>query len=45
MNNLIIVAHPDKNSFCYSGIMNTIKEELEKNREGAYVSPDERLNN
>lgn len=28
MNNLIIIAHPDNKSFCYSGIMETIKAEL-----------------
>ena len=29
MNNLIIVGHPDENSFCYNGIFKTIKETLE----------------
>lgn len=28
MKNLIIIAHPDKNSFCYNGIMKTIKSTL-----------------
>jgi putative NADPH-quinone reductase len=28
MNNLIIVAHPDKNSFCQNGITKTIQETL-----------------
>lgn len=37
MNNLIIIAHPDKNSFCYNGIMNTIKEELINNKEEVFV--------
>jgi putative NADPH-quinone reductase len=26
MKNLIIIAHPDKRSFCYNGIMKTIKQ-------------------
>jgi len=34
MNNLIIVGHPNKESFCSNGIAKTIKETLEKNREG-----------
>lgn len=29
MNNLIVIGHPDKKSFCYNGIMQTIKRELE----------------
>ena len=33
MKNLIIIAHPDKNSFCYNGIMKTIEESLKKNKE------------
>ena len=33
MKNLIIVAHPNKESFCYSGIANTIKETLEQIKE------------
>jgi len=37
MKNLIIVAHPDKKSFCYNGIMKTIKETLTKNKEEVYV--------
>jgi NAD(P)H dehydrogenase (quinone) len=37
MKNLIVIAHPDKNSFCYNGIMRTIKEMLEQNREEVYV--------
>lgn len=37
MKNLIIVAHPDKDSFCYNGIMKTIKEELRNNREEIFV--------
>ena len=37
MKNLIIVAHPNKDSFCYSGIMKTIKQTLDKNKEEVYV--------
>ena len=33
MKNLIIVGHPDTNSFCYSGIYKTIQDELSKNDE------------
>ena len=36
MNNLIIVGHPNKESFCYNGIANTIKETLEQNKESVY---------
>ena len=37
MKNLIIIAHPNKNSFCYNGIMKTIRETLKKNKEDIYV--------
>ena len=30
MKNLVIVGHPDKNSFCYNGIFKTIISELQK---------------
>lgn len=30
MKNLIIISHPDKNSFCYNGILKTIKNTLQK---------------
>jgi putative NADPH-quinone reductase len=33
MNNLIIIAHPDKNSFCYNGILKTIEKTLRKDQE------------
>jgi NAD(P)H dehydrogenase (quinone) len=33
MNNLIIIAHPDKNSFCYNGILKTIERTLIQHRE------------
>lgn len=33
MKNLIVVGHPNKDSFCYNGIMKTIQEELQKNNE------------
>lgn len=29
MKNLIVIAHPDKNSFCYNGIYKTILQELD----------------
>jgi putative NADPH-quinone reductase len=37
MKNLIVIAHPDTKSFCYNGIMRTIKEMLEQNREEVFV--------
>lgn len=37
MKNLVIVAHPDVNSFCYNGIMKTIKNMLEQNKEEVYL--------
>ena len=36
MNNLIIIAHPDKNSFCYNGILKTIERTLIHHREELY---------
>ena len=33
MKNLIIVGHPDINSFCYNGIFKIITQELSKNNE------------
>jgi NAD(P)H dehydrogenase (quinone) len=33
MKNLIVIGHPNKESFCYNGIFKTIKDELEKNEE------------
>ena len=33
MKNLIVIGHPDKKSFCYDGIMKTIKRELKKHDE------------
>lgn len=33
MKNLIIVAHPDRKSFCYSGIVRTIVKTLKVNKE------------
>ena len=33
MKNLIVIGHPDKKSFCYNGIMKTIKRELNKHNE------------
>ena len=37
MNNLIIVAHPDRKSFCQNGIKNTIAEVLEANKEDFFI--------
>lgn len=37
MNNLIIVSHPDRESFCYSGIQRTIADTLEQNKESFYI--------
>ena len=37
MNNLIIIAHPDKASFCYNGIFNTIKTTLNSKNEPVHV--------
>jgi len=33
MNNLIIIAHPNQESFCYNGIFKTIQKTLEENTE------------
>jgi len=33
MNNLIIIAHPNKNSFCYNGIFKTIQHTSEEHNE------------
>ena len=33
MKNLIVIGHPDKQSFCYNGIFSTIKSEIEASRE------------
>ena len=33
MKNLIIVGHPNTESFCYGGIFKTVKNELSKNKE------------
>jgi len=37
MKNLIVVGHPNKDSFCTSGIARTIKETLEQNNQDVYV--------
>jgi putative NADPH-quinone reductase len=37
MKNLIVIGHPDKRSFCYNGIMKTIKETLKSNKEEVCV--------
>ena len=37
MKNLIIIAHPDKRSFCHNGIMKTIQQTLKQNKEETCV--------
>jgi putative NADPH-quinone reductase len=37
MKNLIVIGHPDKESFCYNGIFKTIKDTLEKHHEDVKV--------
>ena len=51
MNALIIIAHPDKNSFCYNGIFKKIKDTIEPHAEvkvadlyhESYVRPRNKL--
>ena len=37
MKNLIVIGHPDKNSFCYNGIFKTIKNEIEIRNESLEI--------
>jgi putative NADPH-quinone reductase len=37
LNNLIIIAHPDKKSFCHNGIFKTIEKTLNSNKEKVHV--------
>jgi len=37
MNNLIIIGHPNKDSFCYNGILKTIKREFSTAKEDIWV--------
>ena len=37
MKNLIVVGHPNQKSFCYNGIMKTIKRELQKHDEESKI--------
>ncbi len=37
MKNLIVIGHPNKDSFCTSGIAKTIKETLEKSKQEVFV--------
>ena len=37
MNNLIIIAHPDKNSFCHNGIAKTIEKTLRDKKQQFYT--------
>ena len=38
MKNLIVIAHPDQNSFCYNGIFKTIVNELESANEEVRIA-------
>ena len=38
MKNLIVIAHPDKNSFCYNGIYKTILKSLDVDGEETKVA-------
>lgn len=37
MKNLIVIAHPNKKSFCYNGIMETINKTLKENNEDVHI--------
>ena len=37
MNNLVIVSHPDKKSFCYNGIFQTILDEIKRTKENLEI--------
>ena len=37
MNNLIVIGHPDKQSFCYNGIFQKIKSEIELRNENLEI--------
>ena len=37
MKNLIIIGHPNKESFCYDGIFKTVKNQLSKNKEDVEI--------
>ena len=37
MKNLIVIGHTNEKSFCYNGIMKTIKMTLEQNKEEVWV--------
>ena len=37
MKNLIVIGHPDLNSFCYNGIYKTVKFEIEKRKEDLQI--------
>jgi len=37
MNNLIIIGHPNKDSFCYNGILKTIEKEFSQAKENIWV--------
>lgn len=37
MNNLIVIGHPDKKSFCYNGIMKTIQQTLKEYKQNVEI--------
>ena len=37
MKNLIVIGHPNKDSFCSNGIAKTVKETLEQNNQEIFV--------
>ena len=37
MNNLVIVGHPDKNSFCHSGIFKVITDNIKESGENLKI--------
>lgn len=37
MNNLIVIGHPDRKSFCYNGIMKTIQHELKQYKQNIEI--------
>ena len=37
MNNLIVIGHPDRKSFCYNGIMKTIQHELKQHKQNIEI--------
>ena len=42
MKNLVVIGHPDKNSFCYSGIFKTICTEISSKKEDSKLDEDDK---